>query len=33
VLGLGPEVTVVAPAELAEAVREQARVALAAYGE
>jgi len=32
VLGLGPDVTVVAPAALAEAVRDQARVALAAYG-
>jgi proteasome accessory factor C len=32
VLGLGPEVTVVAPAELAEAVRAQAHSALAAYG-
>jgi proteasome accessory factor C len=32
VLGLGPEVGVVAPAELAEAVRDQARRALAAYG-
>ena len=31
VLGLGPEVTVVAPAELAEAVRVEARAALAAY--
>jgi proteasome accessory factor C len=33
VLGLGPEVSVVSPPELAEAVRRQARVALAAYGE
>jgi len=33
VLGLGPEVSVVGPPELAEAVRQQARVALAAYGE
>ncbi|HEY2670068.1 MAG TPA: YafY family protein [Rugosimonospora sp.] len=32
VLGLGPEVTVVAPAELVEAVRDQAHSALAAYG-
>ena len=32
VLGLGPEVSVVGPPELAEAVREEARVALAAYG-
>jgi proteasome accessory factor C len=32
VLGLGPSVTVVAPATLAEAVRDQAEVALAAYG-
>ncbi len=32
VLGLGPEVTVVAPAELAEAVRAEAHSALAAYG-
>ncbi len=32
VLGLGPAVTVVAPAALAEAVRDQAEVALAAYG-
>ena len=32
VLGLGPSVTVVAPAALAEAVRDQAEVALAAYG-
>jgi proteasome accessory factor C len=32
VLGLGPGVTVVAPPELAEAVRDQAHVALAAYG-
>jgi len=32
VLGLGPEVTVVAPPALAEAVRDQAEVALAAYG-
>jgi proteasome accessory factor C len=32
VLGLGPGVIVVAPAELAEAVRDQAHVALAAYG-
>jgi proteasome accessory factor C len=32
VLGLGPDVTVVAPASLAEAVHEQARGALAAYG-
>jgi proteasome accessory factor C len=31
VLGLGPEVSVVGPPELAEAVREEARVALAAY--
>ncbi len=31
-LGLGPEATVVSPAALAEAVRDQARVALAAYG-
>ncbi|MGE5830305.1 MAG: helix-turn-helix transcriptional regulator [Micromonosporaceae bacterium] len=31
VLGLGPEVTVVAPVELAEAVRREARAALAAY--
>jgi proteasome accessory factor C len=31
VLSLGPEVTVVAPAELAEAVRVEARAALAAY--
>jgi proteasome accessory factor C len=33
VMGLGPEVSVVAPPELAEAVREQARIALAAYGD
>jgi proteasome accessory factor C len=32
VLGLGPEVSVVGPPELAEAVRDEARVALAAYG-
>ena len=32
VLGLGAEVTVVSPPELAEAVRDQAHVALAAYG-
>ncbi|GAA5181067.1 WYL domain-containing protein [Rugosimonospora acidiphila] len=32
VLGLGPEVSVVAPAGLADAVRDQARSALAAYG-
>jgi proteasome accessory factor C len=32
VLGLGPGVTVVEPPELAEAVRDQAEVALAAYG-
>ncbi|GIH13947.1 helix-turn-helix transcriptional regulator [Rugosimonospora africana] len=32
VLGLDPEVTVVAPAELAEAVRGEAHAALAAYG-
>jgi proteasome accessory factor C len=32
VLGLGPEVTVVAPQELAEAVRAEAHAALAAYG-
>jgi proteasome accessory factor C len=32
VLGLGPQVSVVAPAQLAEAVRVQARTALAAYG-
>jgi proteasome accessory factor C len=32
VLGLGPQVSVVAPAQLAEAVRDQARTALAAYG-
>jgi proteasome accessory factor C len=32
VLGLGPDVTVVAPAALAEAVRDHAQVALAAYG-
>ena len=32
VLGLGTEVTVVAPAELVEAVRSEARSALAAYG-
>jgi len=32
VLGLGPDVTVVAPAALAETVRDQAQVALAAYG-
>ena len=32
VLGLGPEVTVVAPPELVEAVRVEARAALAAYG-
>src|SRR5205814_1575265 len=32
VLGLGPEVTVVSPPELAEAVWDQAQVALAAYG-
>jgi proteasome accessory factor C len=32
VLGLGPQVRVVAPAALAEAVRDQAHVALAAYG-
>jgi proteasome accessory factor C len=32
VLGLGPEVTVLAPAELAEAVHAQAQAALAAYG-
>jgi proteasome accessory factor C len=32
VLGLGPEVTVVAPRELAEAVRAEAHAALAAYG-
>lgn len=32
VLGLGPEVTVVAPEELAEAVRAEAHSALAAYG-
>jgi proteasome accessory factor C len=32
VLSLGPEVTVVSPAALAEAVRDQAQVALAAYG-
>jgi proteasome accessory factor C len=32
VLGLGPEVTVVSPPTLAEAVRDQARIALAAYG-
>src|SRR6266536_269453 len=31
-LGLGPEATVVSPPALAEAVRDQARVALAAYG-
>ncbi|HWB35148.1 MAG TPA: WYL domain-containing protein [Rugosimonospora sp.] len=33
VLGLGPEVRVVAPAELAVAVRDEAAAALAAYGE
>lgn len=32
VLGLGPDVAVVAPAELAAGVREQARAALGAYG-
>jgi proteasome accessory factor C len=32
VLGLGPDVTVVSPPALAEAVRDQAQVALAAYG-
>jgi proteasome accessory factor C len=32
VLGLGPDVTVIAPADLAESVPDQARVALAAYG-
>jgi proteasome accessory factor C len=32
VLGLGPDVTVVTPADLAESVPDQARVALAAYG-
>jgi len=32
VLGLGPDVTVVSPDALAEAVRDQAEVALAAYG-
>jgi proteasome accessory factor C len=32
VLGLGPNVTVVAPARLAEAVRDQAEAALTAYG-
>src|SRR5258708_6597532 len=32
VLGLGPEVSVVGPPELADAVRGEARLALAAYG-
>jgi proteasome accessory factor C len=32
VMGLGPEVTVVAPAQLVESVPDQARIALAAYG-
>jgi proteasome accessory factor C len=32
VLGLGPDVSVVAPAELADAVRDQVHAALAAYG-
>jgi proteasome accessory factor C len=31
VLGLGPQVVVVAPVELADAVRDSAREALAAY--
>jgi proteasome accessory factor C len=33
VLGLGPQVSVVGPPELADAVHQQARVALAAYGQ